>query len=110
MASVASWRRISQTVVGSPLVMLWRNFLRAVLTCACCVAANGVDVHFKVVAADTGRPLPCRVHMKDPAGKAVRPGGRPFWHDHFVCAGIAELDLSPGNYRYQLDRRPEHFV
>ena len=53
--------------------MLWRNFLRAVLTCACCVAAYGVEFHFTVVAADTGKLLPCRIHMKDTAGKAVRP-------------------------------------
>jgi hypothetical protein len=90
--------------------MLWRNFLRAVLTCGCCLAAYGVEVHFTVVAADTGKPLPCRIHMKDTAGKAERPGGLPFWYDHFVCTGIAELDLSPGNYRYEIDRGPEYLV
>src|SRR4030095_5636301 len=90
--------------------MLWRNFLRAVLTCGCCVAAYGVEVHFKVVAADTGKPLPCSIHMNNAAGKSMRPGGLPCWCDHFVCAGIAELDLSPGNYRYEIDRGPEYIV
>jgi hypothetical protein len=74
------------------------------------VAAYGVEFHFTVVAADAGKPLPCRIHMKDTAGKAVRPGGLPFWYDHFVCAGIAELDLSPGDYRYEIDRGPEYLV
>lgn len=67
--------------------MLWRNFLHAVLTCAGLVAARGAEVRFTVVDFDNGKPLPCRIHIKDAAGKAVRPGGLPFWYDHFVCAG-----------------------
>jgi len=90
--------------------MLWRNFLHGVLICAGLVAARGAEVRFTVVDFDNGKPLPCRIHIKDAGGKAVRPGGLPFWYDHFVCAGVAELDLAPGNYPYEIERGPEYFV
>src|SRR5439155_3895627 len=85
-------------VARTPEIMFWRNLLFAVLSCACFIAADGAEVHFTVLDFDTGKLLPCRVHMKDAAGKPIRPKGLPFWHDHFVCAGVAELDLAPGTY------------
>ncbi|HTL55664.1 MAG TPA: hypothetical protein VL361_08285 [Candidatus Limnocylindrales bacterium] len=54
--------------------------------------------------------MPCRIHLKDPSGKPVRAKTLPFWHDHFVCAGVAELDLAPGTYRFELDRGSEYLV
>lgn len=54
-----------------------------------------------------GQAAPCRVHLKDSAGKPVRPPRHPFWHDHFVCSGSAELDLAPGKYRFEIERGPE---
>jgi hypothetical protein len=48
--------------------------------------------------------------MKTQDGKAVRPPAFPFWHDHFVSPGVADLDLSPGTYSYELDRGPEYLV
>ena len=81
-----------------------------VLTCACFAVAHGAELHFTVVDFDTGKPLPCRIHLKDAAGKPIRPGGLPFWHDHFVCAGVAELDLAPGAYRYEIERGPEYLL
>jgi hypothetical protein len=88
--------------------MPWRNHCFAILTSAC-FAAQGGQLHFTVVDSDTGKPLPCRIHLKDSTGKPVRGNGLPFWRDHFVCAGAAELDLSPGNYRYEIERGPEYF-
>ena len=87
-----------------------RNFLCAVLTCACLTAAHGTELRFSVIDSGTGKPLPCRIHMKDPAGKVVRPKTLPFWHDHFVCAGVAELELAPGSYPYEIDRGPEYLL
>src|SRR5262245_61604421 len=40
-----------------------------------------------------GDLLPARVHLHDAAGKPVRPEGLPFWRDHFVCPGQADLPL-----------------
>ncbi len=87
-----------------------RPLLLASLNCACFIAAHGATVQFTVLGSDTDKPLPCRVHVKDAAGKPVRPKGLPFWHDHFVCAGSVELDLAPGQYAYEIDRGPEHFL
>ncbi|HKB05383.1 MAG TPA: CehA/McbA family metallohydrolase [Gemmataceae bacterium] len=56
----------------------------------------------------TGQPVPCRVHLKDAAGKPQRPPKLPFWNDHFVCPGTAELDLPPGKYAIEVERGPEY--
>jgi hypothetical protein len=57
---------------------------------------------------EPGRPVPCRVHLQDPAGKPVRAPGLPFWNDHFVCPGTVELELPPGRYAYEIERGPEY--
>src|SRR5262249_47711928 len=51
--------------------------------------------------------LPCRIHLTDAAGKAQQAPGQPFWRDHFVCDGRVSLKLSPGRYRYEIERGPE---
>ena len=64
-------------------------------------------VKFQIL--DAGRnPLPCRVHLKDSAGKPVRPLNLPFWRDHFVCPGEAALELDAGNFSYEIERGPEY--
>src|SRR5262249_2486240 len=87
-----------------------RNLLIGILAGACFAALHGAGVRFTVVDFDTGQPVPGRIHRKDNAGKPVRPKGLPFWHDHFVCSGVAESDLAPGVYRYEIDRGPEYVV
>jgi hypothetical protein len=65
-------------------------------------------VGITVLDRATGKPVPCRVHLKDAAGKPQRPAGVPFWNDHFVCAGTAELDLPAGKYTIEVERGPEY--
>jgi hypothetical protein len=89
--------------------MLQRDVLLVVLACTGFVTVHGNQLRLTVVDSETGKPLPCRVHLKDETGKAIRGNGLPFWRDHFVCAGRAELDLDPGNYRYEIERGPEYF-
>ena len=55
-----------------------------------------------------GRLLPCRIHLFDQIGKPQRAAGLPFWRDHFVGPGTAELELPTGRYRYEIERGPEH--
>ncbi len=55
-----------------------------------------------------GQALPCRVHLSGPDGKPVTAPGLPFWKDHFSCSGQVTLKLAPGNYRYEIERGPEH--
>ncbi len=82
--------------------------------CACGVGASSLagsaQLRLTIVDSDTKNPVPCRIHLKDASGKPVRPKGLPFWNDHFVCAGLAELDLAPGPYAYEVDRGPEYLV
>jgi len=60
------------------------------------------------VVGEDGKPLPCRIHLADAAGKPVRAEGLPFWRDHFVCPGSVELPLPAGAYRAEVERGPEH--
>jgi hypothetical protein len=56
----------------------------------------------------TSKLIPCRLHVKDAAGKPQRADKLPFWHDHFVCAGSVSLDLPAGEYTYECERGPEY--
>src|SRR5689334_22617303 len=61
-----------------------------------------------LVEAPGESPLPCRIHLKDPSGKAVQPKAVPFWFDHFDTTGRIELDLAPGTYTYEVEHGPEY--
>jgi hypothetical protein len=65
-------------------------------------------IEFTVTEKKTGKPLSCRFHIKDSAGKPQRAGDLPFWDDHFVCPGCVRLDLAPGDYTYEVERGPEY--
>lgn len=66
------------------------------------------EIEFRVVDKDGGKPCPCRIHIKDSAGKPQKPPKLPSWNDHFVCPGEATLELPLGKYTYQIDRGPEY--
>jgi hypothetical protein len=89
-----------------------RHF-RCCLACslACIAGVRAADpalVEFTVVAKKTGQTVPCRIHVRDRAGKAQRAGSLPFWHDGFSCPGTARLDLAAGTYTYEVERGPEY--
>jgi hypothetical protein len=67
-----------------------------------------VTLHFR--ESNSERPVACRVHLRDPAGKAVRAPALPFWKDHFVCSGDLTVSLAPGRYSYEAERGPEYQV
>ncbi len=70
--------------------------------------AERATVEFLVLDKDSGKPVACRIHLKDATGKAQRHPKLPFWHDHFVCPGVVELQLTPGKYTYEIERGPEY--
>src|SRR5713101_8246050 len=65
-------------------------------------------VKLTVVEKNSADLIPCRVHLKDRSGRPQRADRLPFWHDHFVCAGTAQLNLAPGQYTYEIQRGPEY--
>ncbi|MBN2579602.1 MAG: hypothetical protein JXB10_11480 [Pirellulales bacterium] len=70
-------------------------------------AAAG-HLELKVVDQDTGRPLPCRMHLKGPTGRPVRIPKLPFWQDHFAFPGQVQLTLPLGHYTFELERGLEY--
>jgi hypothetical protein len=70
--------------------------------------AEPIDVELVILDKANGQSAPCRVHLKDAAGKPVRPPGLPFWFDHFSCPGSVELRLEPGRYTIAIERGPEY--
>jgi hypothetical protein len=62
----------------------------------------------EISVLDQNKPVACRIHLQDAAGKAQRAGFLPFWRDHFVCPGSVELELTPGRYAYEIERGPEY--
>lgn len=70
---------------------------------------NAIAAQITIATTDvsTEAVIPSRIHLKDSSGKPVKPAGLPFWRDHFVCRGIAELELSTGEYTYEIERGPE---
>jgi hypothetical protein len=61
-----------------------------------------------ITDGEGGKPVPCRVHIKNQAGVARRAFGMPFWHDHFVTPGQVELVYPTGNYTLLVERGPEY--
>ena len=71
-------------------------------------SAGGVKVEITVRDKKGGQPVPCRIHLKDSAGKPQRAGELPFWFDHFVSPGTAQVQLNPGKYTIEIERGPEY--
>jgi hypothetical protein len=91
------------------LVMLLSGCWLALLLAAV-VAAEPAKTMLDIEVLDkqSHQPTPCRIHLKDAAGKAQRADKLPFFHDHFVCKGAVKLELPPGNYTYEVERGPEY--
>ncbi len=69
--------------------------------------AGGGQLEVTVVDRDSGKPIPCRMHLKNAAGKPRKAKRAPFWHDHFVFDGKITLKLPKGNYFFEIERGPE---
>jgi hypothetical protein len=66
------------------------------------------QLEIRAVDKSTGDPLAARMHLKDAAGKPVRPPDVPFWRDHFVFDGKIVLELPPGRYTFEIEHGPEY--
>lgn len=70
-------------------------------------AANG-EFTIRVIDKDTGKPVACRMHLKNPAGKVQKIPNLPFWKDHFVFDGEITFKLPKGTYNFEIERGPEY--
>lgn len=92
------WRSVGR--VGLSL-----GFVFLALLCSQTTFADQLQININDV---DGKPLPCRIHLRNEKGEPQRVTGNPFWNDHFVCAGRVTADLKPGEYRYDIERGPEY--
>ncbi|HZN35480.1 MAG TPA: CehA/McbA family metallohydrolase [Pirellulaceae bacterium] len=71
--------------------------------------AAAAQLELKAVDKATGQPVAARVHLKNAAGKPVKPPGKaPYWKDHFVFDGSVTLELPPGSYTFEMECGPEY--
>jgi len=72
--------------------------------------ASGGQLELLIVDRDTRQPIPCRMHLRNAAGKPRRAKRMPFWHDHFALPGKVTLRLPAGSYSFEIERGPEYLV
>src|SRR5690349_16255957 len=77
-----------------------------IVTCAAS-SLCAAEVRLTILNESSSEPTPGRIHLRDAAGKAQRPSGYPFWRDHFLCDGNAQVQLEPGHYFYTVEHGPE---
>ena len=78
------------------------------LTVASAWGAAG-QLELIVVDKDTGKPVPCRMHLVGPNNNKPRKVDTfPFWQDHFVIPGKILLKLPLGNYKFAVERGLEY--
>ena len=63
----------------------------------------GGQLELIVVDKDTGKPLPCRLHLTGPKKNVRKVPKLPFWHDHCAMPGKVLLRLPNGNYEFLLE-------
>lgn len=70
--------------------------------------AAGGRLELVVVDRETGKPIPCRLHLRTQKGRPRKAPKMPFWHDHFVFPGQITLNLPLGAYEFELERGLEY--
>lgn len=72
--------------------------------------ANEGRLELTVTDKQTGKPIACRMHLKNASGRPRLVRDTPFWDDHFVVPGQLALVLPLGNYTFEMERGPEYRV
>lgn len=90
-----------------------RSFVAALLLIAALVPArfalaSGGQLRLTVTDEKTGELLPCRLHLKNPAGRPRPIKGSAYFHDHVAFAGDITLKLPKGQYTFEIERGPEY--
>jgi hypothetical protein len=82
-------------------------FLGIILGQGMLQASTG-QLELTVVDKDTGKPIPCRMHLMTAKGQPRRVEKVPYWNDHFAMPGKMMLRLPLGNYTFVLERGLEY--
>lgn len=80
------------------------------LTAIQATAAGNGELTLNVIDQDTGKPLACRLHLRNEKDRPQRVSKAPFWHDHVAIDGTAKLKLPRGVYHFEIERGPEYLV
>lgn len=70
--------------------------------------AAGGELTLTVVDPQTGRPMPCRMHLSNEKGRPQRAAKTLFYDDHFVFPGTVKIKLPRGTYHFVIERGPEY--
>jgi hypothetical protein len=95
------------------VIPFWLLLAVGILPCAGAVAlaagkASEGQLELTIVDAQTGKPIACRIHLKNAAGVSKKVLKMPFWQDHFACPGQVNLKLPKGNYTFVIECGPEY--
>jgi hypothetical protein len=90
-----------------PIRTVVRLLWAAIASLAVLARAVAGDIQLRIVEDGSGKPVACRVHLKDAAGKPVQAGKMPFFRDHFTCDGEVQLTLPAGEYSFEIEKGPE---
>jgi hypothetical protein len=82
--------------------------ITAVLAAATSAWGATGDLTLTAVDGQGGKPVACRVHLKNQAGRPVIPRKVPSLQDHFVLPGTIKLSLPLGHYSFQIERGLEY--
>ncbi len=112
MGGLSVARRVSRREFPGPgaawFPVLWLAFWAGWVVAPTPALAQRLGrLEWTIVDLDTREPLPCRIHLKDAAGRSIRVGKFPFWHDHFSTGGSLVVLLPPGKYPFEVERGPE---
>ena len=72
------------------------------------LAASEGRLELTTIDKDTGKPIACRMHLKNAAGRPKLVRESPAWDDHFIVPGRLALKLPLGNYTFEIERGPEY--
>ena len=78
------------------------------IPCFVVAAPRSGELELHVVDTDTGKPLACRIHLKNARGRPRKAPGMPFLEDHFVFRSPIQLTLREGNYTFEVECGPEY--
>lgn len=102
--------RHTRTILGR--ATLWAPILASFALVPTLRDVHAADGTVTLTAVDkaTGKPIPCRLHLRQGQenGRIRKVPGLPFWHDHVVFPGQITLELPRGHYFFTVEHGPEY--